>query len=263
VSTRRTAGASSGGRTRKPAVGNRWRTSGTPAMQTPPRSRACAARSKAARAPSDVLAWLATTPREWRAQIRYVAIDMFVGYRAAIRTGLSHATIVVDHFHVVQLADKMLNIVRHHGRATGPARPGRRPGAKAERQLLRNRENLTDAQFHGRTDHVRGLSFGLIHLRSGPSRDPFIRRSTAGQDIPVRRRAPTRPVGKRAQGNLSRVRISYPPPVPHRAHRRSRSQRPCPSSLWQLHGDQGHAVAAEFRHVVDVGCQQNDRALLS
>ncbi|MGW1004309.1 transposase family protein [Streptomyces sp. NPDC002520] len=39
------------------------------------------------RAPSDVLAWLATTPRQWRGQIRYVAIDMSAGYRAAIRIG--------------------------------------------------------------------------------------------------------------------------------------------------------------------------------
>lgn len=32
---------------------------------------------------------------------------MSTTYRAAIRTGLPHATVVVDHFHVVQLANKM------------------------------------------------------------------------------------------------------------------------------------------------------------
>lgn len=53
------------------------------------------------RAPSDVLAWLAGTPLQWRRQIRFVAIDMSTTYRAAIRTGLPHATVVVDHFHVV------------------------------------------------------------------------------------------------------------------------------------------------------------------
>ncbi|WP_206352693.1 ISL3 family transposase [Streptomyces sp. Z423-1] len=101
------------------------------------------------RAPSDVLAWLATTPLEWRRQIRYVAIDMSPGYRAAIRTGLPHATVVVDHFHVVQLANKMLNIVRRRTTAALRGRRGRAcdPEWKARRRLLRNREDLTDAQF--------------------------------------------------------------------------------------------------------------------
>lgn len=101
------------------------------------------------RAPSDVLAWFATTPLQWRRQIRYVAIDMSPGYRAAIRTGLPHATIVVDHFHVVQLANKMLNIVRRRTTAALRGRRGRArdPEWKARRRLLRNREDLTDAQF--------------------------------------------------------------------------------------------------------------------
>lgn len=101
------------------------------------------------RAPSDVLAWLATTPLAWRQQIRHVAIDMSAGYRAAVRTGLPHATIVVDHFHVVQLANKMLNIVRRRTTAALRGRRGRAsdPEWKARRRLLRNREDLTDTQF--------------------------------------------------------------------------------------------------------------------
>ncbi|MBC2906899.1 transposase [Streptomyces cupreus] len=58
---------------------------------------------------ADVLAWLATTPLAWRKSIEYVAIDMSATYRAAVRTGLPHATVVVDHFQVVQLANKMLS----------------------------------------------------------------------------------------------------------------------------------------------------------
>lgn len=78
---------------------------------------------------ANVLAWLATTPLTWRKSIEYVAIDMSTTYRAADRTGLPHATVVVDHFHVVQLANKMLSMVRRrttaetcgwHGRASGP-----------------------------------------------------------------------------------------------------------------------------------------------
>ncbi|WP_329265768.1 transposase [Streptomyces sp. NBC_01478] len=56
---------------------------------------------------ADVLAWLSTTSLTWRKAIRYVAIDMSAIYRSAIRTGLPEATVVVDHFHVVQLANKM------------------------------------------------------------------------------------------------------------------------------------------------------------
>ncbi|MFE2672902.1 transposase [Streptomyces hygroscopicus] len=101
------------------------------------------------RAPSGVLAWLAGTDLRWRRQIHYVAIDMSAGYRAAIRTGLPHATVVVDHFHVVQLANKMLNIVRRRTTASLRGWRGRAtdPEWKARRRLLRNREDLTDARF--------------------------------------------------------------------------------------------------------------------
>ena len=101
------------------------------------------------RAPSDVLAWLSTTPLTWRRQIRYVAIDMSTSYRAAVRTGLPNATLVVDHFHVVQLANTMLSTVRRRTTATIRGRRGRAsdPEWKARRRLLRNREDLTDTQF--------------------------------------------------------------------------------------------------------------------
>jgi transposase len=74
---------------------------------------------------------------------------MSTSYRAAVRTGLPHATVVVDHFHVVQLANKMLSTVRRRTTATLRGRRGRAadPEWKARRRLLRNREDLTDAQF--------------------------------------------------------------------------------------------------------------------
>jgi transposase len=55
---------------------------------------------------ADVLAWLATTPLTRRKSIHHVAIDISATYRAAIRTGLPHAIVVVDHFPVVQLANR-------------------------------------------------------------------------------------------------------------------------------------------------------------
>ncbi|GAA3368198.1 hypothetical protein GCM10020367_05580 [Streptomyces sannanensis] len=96
-----------------------------------------------------MLAWLSTTPLEWRKKIRYVAIDMSTTYRAAVRIGLPHATVVADHFHVVQLANKMLSMVRRRTTAEIRGRRGRAsdPEWKARRRLLRNREDLTDDQF--------------------------------------------------------------------------------------------------------------------
>ncbi|MFE4424862.1 transposase [Streptomyces sp. NPDC056817] len=81
--------------------------------------------------------------------IGHVAIDMSATYRAAVRTGLAHATVVVDHFHVVQLANKMLSMVRRRTTAETRGRRGRAsdPEWKARRRLLRNREDLTDEQF--------------------------------------------------------------------------------------------------------------------
>ena len=101
------------------------------------------------RAAGDVLAWLSTTPTAWRQRIHFVAIDMSPSYRAAIRTGLPHATVVIDHFHVVQLANKMLNRVRRRLTRTVRGRRGRAadPEWKARRKLLRNREDLDAEQF--------------------------------------------------------------------------------------------------------------------
>ena len=103
------------------------------------------------RTAADVLAWLSTTPLTWRKNITHVAIDMSATYRAACRTGLPDATVVVDHFHVVQLANKMLSTVRRRTTAEIRGRRGRAtdPEWKARRRLLRNREDLTDEQFAG------------------------------------------------------------------------------------------------------------------
>jgi hypothetical protein len=72
-----------------------------------------------------------------------------------------------------------------------------------------------------------GTSPGLIHFRPAPSRRSRSERFTAGQDAYDRHRTPVRTVGKRVGGNPSRVRISYPPPVPHRA----RCRRAPPSAV--------------------------------
>jgi hypothetical protein len=55
------------------------------------------------RSSSDAGSWLAARTQHWRDGIAVVAIDMCSAYRATVRKHLPHATLVVDHFHVVQL----------------------------------------------------------------------------------------------------------------------------------------------------------------
>jgi transposase len=77
-----------------------------------------------------------------------VAIDMSACYRPAIRQALPAATIVVDHFHVVQLAGKALCEVRRRPTFQHRGRRGRKSGPEwiARNRLTRNWEDLTDEQ---------------------------------------------------------------------------------------------------------------------
>jgi transposase len=101
------------------------------------------------RASGDAGTWLAARTQAWRDGVATVAIDMCSAYRAAVREHLPNAALVVDHFHVVQLANQMVASVRR--RVTSALR-GRRvrkddPEYGIRRRLLRNREDLTDEKF--------------------------------------------------------------------------------------------------------------------
>ncbi|WP_338674649.1 ISL3 family transposase [Streptomyces sp. SCSIO 30461] len=97
---------------------------------------------------TSVADWLSSQPASWRAQVRYVAIDLCSTFRAAVHRALPHATVVVDCFHIVQLAQRHLADLRRrltwrqHGRR---ARKG--DGIYTVRKLLRrNKEDLTEDQ---------------------------------------------------------------------------------------------------------------------
>ncbi|HEX6968165.1 MAG TPA: transposase [Micromonosporaceae bacterium] len=62
-----------------------------------------------------VLGWLAARPQAWREQVRAVAIDMCTVFKAAIRQILPHPLLVVDHFHVVQPANRAVTGSAAHG----------------------------------------------------------------------------------------------------------------------------------------------------
>ena len=101
------------------------------------------------RSSSDAGSWLAARTQQWRDGVHTVAIDMCSAYRAAVREHLPHARLVVDHFHIVQLANQAVSSVRR--RVTAKLR-GRRvrkndPEYGLRRRLLRNREDLTGEKF--------------------------------------------------------------------------------------------------------------------
>ena len=76
-----------------------------------------------------VTTWLAKRHPDWLAAIGVVALDPHRGYANAVAIHLGHATVVVDHFHVLQLANRVIDDVRrrvqhdttgHRGRARDP-----------------------------------------------------------------------------------------------------------------------------------------------
>ena len=101
------------------------------------------------RTADDVAYWLASHSPVWRDRIRYVAIDMCTVFVAAIRRFLPHATIVVDHFHVVKLANDTVSEVRRRIATQLRGRRGRKtdPEYTVRNLLRRNREDLSDRAF--------------------------------------------------------------------------------------------------------------------
>ncbi|MEU7750165.1 ISL3 family transposase [Nonomuraea sp. NPDC049158] len=96
-----------------------------------------------------VIDWLNARGPAWKNIVQIVAIDPAACYRTAIHQALPHAVIVVDHFHLIALANKAVTAVRQRvtrqqrgrrGRATDPEWANRR-------RLLRARENLTEQAF--------------------------------------------------------------------------------------------------------------------
>jgi transposase len=98
-----------------------------------------------------VIDWLSERSDEFRAGIEFVAIDPAAVYASAIRTPglLPNATIVVDHFHLVQLANDALTKVRRRVTWDLRDRRGRKidPEWANRRRLLRARERLSDKSF--------------------------------------------------------------------------------------------------------------------
>ncbi|MEH1016866.1 ISL3 family transposase [Micromonospora sp. CPCC 206060] len=106
-----------------------------------------------------VTGWLRQRPATWRQQVHVVAIDMCTVFKAAVREVLPHAILVVDHFHIVQLANRAVTEVRRRMTATHRSRRGR---ASDPEWQLRNRLTRSAARMHAR--HVGRLADTLTNL---------------------------------------------------------------------------------------------------
>ena len=101
------------------------------------------------RTADDAAYWLAQAPAAWRDAIQVVAIDMCSIYASAVRRALPRAQLVVDLFHVVQLAVKMTGDVRRRAVREKYGRRGRSgdPEYGLKGLLVRNLEHLRPDQF--------------------------------------------------------------------------------------------------------------------
>jgi transposase len=65
--------------------------------------------------------WLDARSRDWLAGVGTVALDPWRGYASALVASLSHARVVVDHFHAIKLANTVVDQVRRPPWATAAA----------------------------------------------------------------------------------------------------------------------------------------------
>ncbi|MDF3282972.1 ISL3 family transposase [Gordonia sp. N1V] len=94
--------------------------------------------------------WLTAQSEEFRDQISHVVIDPSAAYAAAVTDALlPNAQLVVDHFHLVKLANDMVTAVRRRVTFDAHGRRGRTqdPQWANRRRPLSARERLSDRSF--------------------------------------------------------------------------------------------------------------------
>jgi transposase len=103
--------------------------------------------------------WLGARPHGWLARIGTVALDPWRGYASALVVPLGHATVVVDHFHAIRLANMVVDQTRRRTQQTTLGHRGRKrdPLYRTRKLLLVAAEQLTQ---RGRARLRAGLTAG-------------------------------------------------------------------------------------------------------
>ena len=96
---------------------------------------------------TEVARWLDKQPRSWKQRIRFGALDMSNTYAAVYSVVLPKADQVVDHFHVIALANRCLDSVRRRVQAERAVRRNKAndPLYRARRVLIMGEEKLDEA----------------------------------------------------------------------------------------------------------------------
>ena len=103
--------------------------------------------------------WLGARTHDWLARIATVALDPWRGYASALVVPLGHATVVVDHFHAIRLANTVVDQVRRRTQQATLGHRGRTPDPlyRIRKLLLTAAEQLTS---RGRARLRAGLAAG-------------------------------------------------------------------------------------------------------
>ena len=103
--------------------------------------------------------WLGAQPHGWLAQVATVALDPWRGYASALTAPLGHATVVVDHFHAIRLANLVVDQARRRTQQATLGHRGRKkdPLYRIRKLLLTAQEQLTQ---RGRGRLRTGLAAG-------------------------------------------------------------------------------------------------------
>jgi transposase len=111
------------------------------------------------RAGSAVTAWLSEREDGWLSAIERVALDPHRGYYNALVGGLDAPEVVVDAFHIIKLANTVIDEVRRRVQQEQTGHRGFKgdPLYGIRRTLLTGTERLTD---HGRARLAAGLAAG-------------------------------------------------------------------------------------------------------
>jgi transposase len=106
-----------------------------------------------------VAGWLGARTHDWLARIGTVALDPWRGYASALVVPLGHATVVVDHFHAIKLANTVVDQVRRRTQQATLGHRGRKPDPlyRIRKLLLTAHEQLTQ---RGRVRLRAGLALG-------------------------------------------------------------------------------------------------------
>lgn len=118
------------------------------------------------RSATSVSDWLDDQPAEWLEQVRAVALDPHRGYANGLLAHLGHATVVVDHFHAIALANAAIDDVRRRVQNETLGHRGRKgdPLYGIRRLLLRGAGTLNE---RGWTRLHAGLDAGDRHGEVG------------------------------------------------------------------------------------------------